>query len=162
MLKRLFTIGVLLVLSVACATSTPPKRRRGPKPVATSVNRQGFAVQGYDVLGYFETPAAPRKGSPKFSAQYQGATFLFANASALSQFEDAPERYAPQYGGYCAYDMALGKVVAADPTAFQIYEGGLYLLRNASVQQLWAADLKQYIHRANGVWPLKSGAIEPR
>lgn len=89
----------------------------------------GLAVSSYDLVSYFES--APEKGSSKFSHEYKGAVYRFTSADNLTKFKANPEKYLPQYGGWCAYAMAKdGSYVNVDPETYEIRDGKLYLFYN--------------------------------
>lgn len=69
--------------------------------------KDGVAISGYDPIAYF-AEMKPVKGSPEFHAEYQGSTFYFSTAANRGTFVANPDRFAPQYGGYCAFGMAKG------------------------------------------------------
>lgn len=113
---------------------------------------KGVAIKGYDPVAYF-TQNMPTKGSAAFTHQWMGATWWFANASDRDQFAASPEKFAPQYGGYCAYGVSQGHTVSIDPEAWRIVDGKLYLNYSKSVQQKWASDVPGYIKAAEEQWP---------
>jgi YHS domain-containing protein len=110
------------------------------------------AVSGYDTVAYFKA-GKPVKGSEQFKTNYQGAVWLFSSQANLDAFKANPEKYAPQYGGYCAYGLSRGKLVSADPEAWKIVDGKLYLNYDKDVQQLWSAQQADYIKKADAAWP---------
>ncbi|MFN4184462.1 MAG: YHS domain-containing (seleno)protein [Hyphomonas sp.] len=110
------------------------------------------AVQGHDPVAYFKD-AKPVKGSKTFTAVHQGATFLFANAANREAFIADPEKYAPQYGGYCAWAVSQGYHAKGDARFWKIVEGKLYLNYNASVQTKWESDVPGFIESADQNWP---------
>jgi len=114
--------------------------------------RNGLAIDGYDPVAYFEEKK-PVKGSPEFRVDFQGATFLFASAAHRDTFAADSVRYAPQYGGYCAYGMAKGYKASIDPAAFTIVGDKLYLNYNETVQSQWLSDIPGYIRKADANWP---------
>jgi YHS domain-containing protein len=124
------------------------------KDLVDSVNkkRDGLAVRGYDVVAYF-TDAKPTKGSPEFQMEWNGAKWQFANATHLQMFQANPEKYAPQYGGYCAWAVHKGYTADADPQAWAIVGGKLYLNYNASVQKQWQQGAEERIQAADQNWP---------
>lgn len=88
--------------------------------------KKGNAVKGYDVVSYFDN--APVEGKQQFSTVHQGGTYKFSNKKNLVAFKSNPERYLPEYGGFCAYAIATtGKKVDINPKSFQIKDGKLYL-----------------------------------
>ena len=117
----------------------------------TFSDRSG-AIRGYDPVAYF-TQGGPVKGSEKFSHQWQGATWLFASAENRDSFAAEPGRFAPQYGGYCAYGVAQGYAPEIDPSAWSIVEGKLYLNYSPSVRERWKTDIPGYIRKADANWP---------
>lgn len=92
------------------------------------------------------------KGSEHYTATYRGAIYQFASAENRDLFRSAPERYAPQFGGYCAMGVALEKKLDTDPMAYKIVDGKLYLNLNAAVQKKWLSDVPGYIDTAEGNW----------
>jgi YHS domain-containing protein len=119
------------------------------------VDSEGVAAGGADVVAYHDLgegePAV--MGSAENSVRWQGATWLFSSSENAGKFEENPERYAPQYGGYCAYAMADGKTVKIDPDSWSIRDGKLYLNYDAGVQKKWLAKVSDYIRRADDKWP---------
>jgi len=133
----------LLVLLTLAACNTP----------AINVNRQGVAVDGFDVVAYF-TDGDAVKGTAVNSLKWQGATWYFATAAHRDAFRDAPEKYAPQYGGYCAWAVAHGKTAGVDPrNAWKIVDGKLYLNYDREIQEKWAVDIPGNIAKADRNWP---------
>jgi YHS domain-containing protein len=112
----------------------------------------GLAIRGYDPVAYHQQ-SAPVKGSSQFSYQWQGATWLFANAEDRDRFRVEPERYAPQYGGYCAYAVSKGRTASIDPGAWRIVDGKLYLNYSKGVQKKWEQDVPGNIVKADRSWP---------
>lgn len=110
------------------------------------------AIRGYDPVAYF-AGGGPVKGSPQFTHQWRGATWHFASAENRDKFAAAPEKYAPQYGGYCAYGVAHGYAPEIDPAAWSIVEGKLYLNYSLGVRERWNKDIPGYIRRADANWP---------
>ncbi|HTU65110.1 MAG TPA: YHS domain-containing (seleno)protein [Steroidobacteraceae bacterium] len=112
----------------------------------------GFALRGYDPVAYFES-ALPVHGVETQSFEYKGSKFLFASAANRARFVAEPEKYAPQYGGYCAMGTANGYKVATQPDAFQVVDGKLYLNYNRQVRDIWRKDVPGNITRADANWP---------
>jgi YHS domain-containing protein len=110
------------------------------------------AIHGYDPVAYF-TDGKPVKGMPEFAFDWMGAKWLFATAAHRDAFKVGPEKYAPKYGGYCAYAVSQGHVADIDPSAWSIVDGKLYLNYDADVQKKWKADIPGYIMKADKNWP---------
>lgn len=111
----------------------------------------GVAINGYDPVAYF-TNHRPVKGSDKYMATYKGATFHFASAAHRDAFAANPRRFAPQYGGYCAFGTAQGHKASTEPQAFTVVDNKLYLNYNDSVLKTWRQDVSGYIKKAEANW----------
>jgi YHS domain-containing protein len=128
---------------------------------AQTVNQTaGLALKGYDPVAYFTENKAV-KGSSQFTAKYQGATYEFESAANREAFNANPAKYAPQYGGYCAYGVASGHKADITPQPFSIVDGKLYLNYNRTVRFLWKRDIPGYISKADKNWPEISKAADP-
>jgi len=112
---------------------------------------EGVAIRGYDPVAYFHE-GKPVKGDPAHTVAYEGATWQFASAENRELFAADPGKYAPAYGGYCAYGMAKGGKVPIDPAAWKIVDGTLYLNVNKKVQGWWEADIPTFIAEADANW----------
>lgn len=114
-------IILLLVFCIAHSTS------------AQSIDyntKKGYAINGYDVVAYFDDK--PQSGSAKYVATYDSVKYKFLNQENLNKFTSEPIKYIPQYGGYCAYAVAVaGKKVTVDPETYEIRNGKLYLFYNS-------------------------------
>jgi YHS domain-containing protein len=114
--------------------------------------RGNLAVKGFDVVSYFTTGAAV-KGSPQYSFDWNGATWHFAGAAHRDQFASAPDKYAPQFGGYCAWAVGHGYTADIDPEALSIVDGKLYLNYSKGVQKKWTPEKSRWIGEGNRNWP---------
>src|SRR5262245_60194335 len=123
---------------------------RAEKPEVYAAN--GAAIGGYDPVAYF-TEKKPMKGNPQFSFEWKGATWHFATASNRDLFKADPAKYAPQYGGYCAFGASEGYAVKTEPDAWSIVEGKLYLNYNTQVRTKWSENSTERIQRADKNWP---------
>ncbi|MGH6948199.1 MAG: YHS domain-containing (seleno)protein [Kiloniellales bacterium] len=113
----------------------------------------GYAIHGYDAVAYF-TKGEPTEGKDEFVAEHDGARYRFASAGNRDAFRADPAKYAPQYGGFCAYGTAQGRKVDGDPEARSIVDGKLYLNINRKVHSLWNEDTAGYIRGSNHNWPI--------
>lgn len=112
----------------------------------------GFALDGQDVVAYF-TQKALVEGNQKYSHRWQGSQWLFSNAANRDRFAKNPEKYAPQYGGYCSKAAAGGVLATTVPTAWEVRDGKLYLNYSAEAQKEWKQDTATKIVKANANWP---------
>lgn len=120
---------------------------------ADKVNTEGGpAVRGTDVVAYF-TEGKPVAGSPQFTHQWNGAEWRFASSANRDAFAADPMKYAPQYGGFCAWAVSQNYVAPIDPDAWKIVDGKLYLNYSRFVQLRWQLDTSGNISKANANWP---------
>jgi YHS domain-containing protein len=110
------------------------------------------AIRGYDPVAYF-TAGKPVKGDQNFALHWKDADWYFVSRENLNAFAKNPEKYAPQYGGYCAYGMSEGHKASTDPNAWTIVDGKLYLNYSLQVKEQWKKDQKERINQADKNWP---------
>ena len=111
------------------------------------------AIEGYDPVAYF-TQGKPVKGSDEFEYAWRGGNWRFASQDSLERFRADPEKFAPQYGGWCAYAMSdRGRTVRIDPEAWTIRNGKLYLNYSQSVRNVWQEAVDANIAEANRFYP---------
>ncbi len=120
--------------------------------VAAAGSIESPAIKGYDVVAYFDD-GKPTIGKPEFVSTYRDQQYQFASAAHRDKFIANPEKYAPQYGGYCAFGATRGYKAVIDPTAFTIVDGKLYLNYSTKVQSMWEKDIPGFIKLANEKWP---------
>ncbi|MGE0640590.1 MAG: YHS domain-containing (seleno)protein [Thermoanaerobaculia bacterium] len=126
-----------------------------PAVAISPVNRTlfgGLAIDGYDPVAYF-LDGRPVEGKKEFATSWQGATWRFASAEHRDLFTAAPEKYAPQYGGYCAWAVSQGYTAGIDPDAWTVRNGKLYLNYDLEVQKKWLADPDGLIVKGDANWP---------
>lgn len=124
------------------------------------VNAKGVTLAGYDAVAYFTEDAAV-KGNDQYSASYENATYYFSSKAHQDLFEENPSKYAPQYGGYCAYGAALGKKFDVNGKAFEIVDGKLYVNKNKKVYKIWSKEKTENIDAANQEWlEIKTVAVK--
>ena len=110
------------------------------------------AIRGYDTVAYFTQNEAV-EGKAEFSTEYLGATWLFSSAEHLALFEQNPEEYAPQYGGYCAWAVSQNYTASVEPEQFKIVDGKLYLNYNEEIKERWLGSYREFIEQADKNWP---------
>ncbi len=138
----LITAGLLLALVLGAVAQK-----------ASVFNKNGVAIGGYDVVAFF-TDNKPVLGSASFAYQWQDVNWYFANQGHLDSFKLSPEKYAPQYGGYCAYGTAEGHKAPTEIDTWKIVDGRLFFNYNKGVQKLWLKDQEGFIKKADEQWPL--------
>ena len=144
-----YTIFLMLLLFISTAH-------------AESINQtDGVAVKGYDPVAFFAENRAV-KGSDRYTAKYQNITYKFESAANRNSFNANPAKYAPQYGGFCAYGVAHGHKVDISPEAFSVVNGKLYLNYDRPVRFLWERDVPGNINKADQNWPGISRTADAR
>ncbi len=140
---------VLLGFLMAAAAAMSVLADSSKEMVATGPDN--VAIQGYDTVAYFTEDQA-MKGTSEFVASWNDAEWHFASAAHRDLFMATPERYAPQFGGFCAAGLTKGKKVAADPEAWTIVDGKLYIKFNKAVRDRWQDDSAEKIKTAEENW----------
>ena len=138
-----------VVLACALALAATPALAEDAVYTSTFSN---VAVSGYDAVAYF-TEGKPVEGSDGFTADHDGATWRFASAANRDAFLEDPVRFAPQYGGYCAWAVSQGYTASTDPEAWKIVDDKLYLNYSKSVQSRWEQDIPGNIEKGDVNWP---------
>ncbi|NJK67774.1 MAG: YHS domain-containing protein [Microcoleus sp. CSU_2_2] len=149
--------------SQASTTPADGKNQTAGKPRPSTVkteqslpkvfySEEGLAIRGTDPVAYF-TQSKPVKGQPEFSYKWGNATWQFASAENRDLFMQNPEKYAPQYGGFCAWAVSQGYTASTDPNAWKIENGKLYLNYNSAVQWGWEKDVSGNVAKGDKNWP---------
>ncbi len=134
--------AAVLLLSGLAQADNPP----------VAIDDAGRAIRGYDAVAYF-ADGQPQPGLAAFSHDWNGAVWLFASAAHRDAFKADPARYAPQFGGYCAYAISQGHALEARPEIWSIVGDKLYLNLGPGAQTKWRADVPGNIARAVNNWP---------
>ncbi|MBE7635678.1 YHS domain-containing protein [Sneathiella sp. P13V-1] len=151
--KRSLIAAIGLTMAAATVTlSSPSYAVVDNATSAVNTDEQFLAMQGYDPVAYFKS-GGPQKGMKKFSVQHTGGNYYFASAENMKAFIANPEKYLPQYGGFCAMGTALGKKLDGDPNVWKIVDGKLYLNVNKDVSVAWNRNLNENIQTADDYWP---------
>ena len=145
--RRTSPAGLLLGLMLVLAPL--PVSAEG---VVNASSWTGTAIEGYDPVAYFEE-GKPVEGDSDYTHDWMGATWYFASAANRHLFAADPEKYAPQYGGYCAWAVANGYTADVDPQAWAVVDDRLYLNYSLDVQKQWQQDVPGNITKADGNWP---------
>jgi YHS domain-containing protein len=142
--RNLIALSIVAALAPSIAFAATPEIFTGLV--------DGVGAGGYDVVAYFKAGAA-MPGEAAMSADYKGAKWYFTSAENLATFQADPAKYAPQYGGYCAYAVSQGATAKGDPEIWTVVDGKLYLNLSQSVQSTWKQDIPGYISSADANWP---------
>ena len=138
--NSMILLGAALMMQVAAA-----------KENEIMVDDDNVAANGYDVVAYFDNRVS--RGIPAFEIEYRGALWWFESEESAAKFQKDPELYEPVYGGYCAYGVSQGYLVATDPDAWSVVDGNLYLNYNAATRGQWLKKRDEFINLADKHWP---------
>jgi YHS domain-containing protein len=140
-------------ISIAAATVALPAHAVKQTGGEYNTLHAGLGAKGYDVVAYF-TDNKPTPGTDRFVTEYGGVKWQFANAEHLAAFKADPTKYAPQYGGFCAWGASVGKLFDVDPVhGWKIVDGKLYMNFNGEINATFSQDPQGYIAKANRNWP---------
>lgn len=132
--------GILLVALSATAQQSPV------------FEKSDKAIRGYDPVAYF-TQNKPVPGKEEFVYSWNNSNWYFSSQLNLNLFKTNPEKYAPQYGGYCAYGLSNGYKASTVPEAWTIENGKLYLNYSIKVREMWDKNRQERIEKADKYWP---------
>jgi YHS domain-containing protein len=141
----------ILALALAGGLAASPAALADKAPIYKAFGSE-LAVGGYDPVAYFKE-GAPVRGDKSLEFEHAGARWRFASAENLAAFKADPNRYAPQYGGYCAWAVSQGYTAKGDPKNWKIVNGRLYLNYNDEIQTRWEKDVPGFITKADANWP---------
>lgn len=140
----LITVVISSLLFYACQIPDS-----GTKFISRTTN--GLAIAGYDTVAYHTIDAAA-KGKPEYEYVWGGAKWLFSNAENRDRFAAAPEAYAPEYGGFCSWSISENNLMEADPNAWKLIDGKLYLIQSETVKKNWEKNQANLIEKGNKNW----------
>jgi YHS domain-containing protein len=143
---------IIIAISLAGLGFNAAPMASAEKPPIYRGLLEDAAVSGYDPVAYFKA-GAPVEGKKAFEYTYEGATWRFASAENLNAFKADPGKYAPQYGGYCAWAVSQGYTAKGDPRNWRIVNGRLYLNYNTDIQKKWEKDIPGLIAKGDANWP---------
>ena len=143
--RRLVAACLLSLVLTGGASADPP--------IAAVNTENGWAIKGYYPVAYFTT-GKPTPGVAQFTTTHKGVTYRFASAENRARFIATPEKFVPQYGGYCAYAIALNRIADIDPDEWAIVNDKLYLNNGFLAQTLWSLDKSGNIAKGDQNWPL--------
>ncbi len=148
-----FLYGAIVIVAavIVGATFVSPLLSAKREFATYNVDNDNVAIHGYDTVAYF-TEGKPMKGKNEFVQVWEDAHWQFASATNRELFKANPERYAPQFGGYCAGGLAVGEYADGDPKLFMIVDGKLYLIKNKGYQTVWNQGPEAAIHFGEYNW----------
>ncbi len=151
-MDKSFTPRILTTLMLALGLLLAVPSAASAKSKINSSFIGSVAIEGTDTVAYF-TEGKAVKGLSDFTHRWKGATWRFKNAANRDAFAASPEKYSPQFGGYCAWAVSQGYTASIDPEAWKVYQGKLYLNYSKGVQAQWVEDIPGNIAKAESRWP---------
>lgn len=143
-LRRELTAFIFVLAFIVAGPALAVERNLGP---------DGLAIRGYDPVSYF-VAEHPAMGLEKFNATHKGARYLFATAENRDKFVANPTKFAPQFGGFCAYGVRVGRKFDIDPDVYRVVDNKLYFQLNWGTQVIWLANMGENIEVAQVLWPV--------
>lgn len=151
--KILFII-VVLTITMVLNSATAHAQKEGNK-LFNNLDANGVILDGYDPVAFF-TDNKPVKGDAAFQYSYEGAIYQFSSAEHKELFKANPTKYKPQFGGWCAYAVSLGRIAPIDVNTFSVVDGRLFLQHNQRAVNGWNKDVPGNITKADKYWPAVS------
>jgi YHS domain-containing protein len=149
--RAVVVLAIAVCLALLAAPWRPDPASAGQPPIFTGLVK-GVAVGGFDPVAYF-TEGKPREGKADIALEHDGVTWRFASEANRDAFKADPAKYAPQYGGYCAWAVSNGYTAKGDPHAWTVHDGKLYLNYDKKVRALWAQEIPANVAKADANWP---------
>ena len=144
--------------AILVAQNAAPRESKSSNTAKVCVDSKGVILRGYDAVAFFKQ-GKPVKGNPGIESTYQGATYLFASTADRTDFDKEPAKYAPQYGGFCAYGVANGVMTGIGaPDSFAVYKGRLYLGGNQAALRSFMSNIDSNIDKADSNWRQLTGS----
>ena len=150
---RRTTTPLTATLLLAVFALAPAAMAADERNIGTGVTAAGapLAIHGYDPVAYF-TDGAAMIGSYKHTYVHNGASYRFVSDVNRKKFERSPERYAPQFGGFCAFGVSVGKKFDGDPRVFKVVDDKLYFNLNPEIKATWVKDIPGNVRKAERNW----------
>lgn len=150
MLTRRATLGLMASATPALILATRATPAFAAEPMV--YRRRGRAIRGADPVAYF-TEGRPVDGARSITHDWNGAIWHFASEQNRDAFAADPGRYAPVFGGYCAFAASRGYLAGTVPEAWTIHDGRLFLNANLNVRAQWLTELPDVIAQGEANWP---------
>jgi YHS domain-containing protein len=148
---RLLSLVLLGISALALSSVIVRGQSSAQTKTLVNIDSQGVGAHGYDPVAFF-TEGKAVKGVPQWQSTYGGAIYYFQSSANRDLFDKEPAKYAPQYGGYCAMALTMGKLEDVDPNYFLVHEGKLLLQRNAKAHMMFSKDPEGNHRKADENW----------
>jgi YHS domain-containing protein len=148
--RRIFKLLFLGMCAMSLIQSARAQKYEGK--YFNNLNSKGVILDGYDPVAFF-TENKPVKGNEQFQLTYEDAIYYFSTRENLELFKSSPEHYKPQFGGWCAYAVSLGRTAPIDVNTFSIVDGRLVIQHNQRAVNGWNKDVTGNLSKADKYWP---------
>ena len=148
-LRLLFAVAL-----VACGGGGGSKQTTPPPAsakVLVNVDDQGVGLGGNDPIAYTTDKVEP--GAAEHASSHGGAKYQFANAENKAKFDGSPDKFAPAYGGYCAFAASQNRLSPSDPNVYMLHEGQLLMFTNEDFREQFKQDAAGNKKKADANWP---------
>ena len=152
-MKRFFLVGMLAIAAAGCAPMVTQSTGHGLSPVnaVSEGEDKHLMLKGHDVVSYF-TDKKHQLGSPAIKSVYKDVTFRFATEEHKKMFDAAPEKYIPQFGGYCSNGIVYGIPWGGDADTWEMLDGKLYIFGGRGSHDAFMLDVPRNMQLANKYW----------
>lgn len=150
--EKIINVLIATIFVILCLFVTANTQAQKSTKYFNNLDANGVILDGYDAVAFF-TDNKPVKGDPKFTFTYHDAKYQFASQEHLELFKTNPEKYVPQFGGWCAYAVSLGRIAPIDVNNFSIVGGRLFIQHNQRAVNGWNKDVPGNIVKADKYWP---------
>jgi hypothetical protein len=147
----LVTVAMLLASGCAPLVTQSPGQGLSPVNAVSDGEDKHLMLFGHDVVSYF-TDHRHQLGSPQIKTVYKGVTFRFASAEHKKMFDASPEKYIPQFGGYCTNGIVYGIPWGGDADVWEIFDGKLYIFGGKGSHDAFMLDVPRNMQLANKYW----------
>lgn len=151
-LRHIVALLIVLLVPSLGATSALAQRAEIFQSKRADYPANDLAIGGYDAVAY-HTQKAAVAGNGQFRIRWKDAEWQFSTQANRDLFAKEPEKYAPQYGGHCAFAVAGGSTAAGDPNVWDVINGRLYINLSTGTQSIWRRDTAGMIQRGDQNWP---------
>ncbi len=153
---NLLALLLILELGFGCQSPTQNPTPSSDPDTFINVDKNGVIIDGYDPVAFF-TESKPVKGKSEFQADYKGAIYYFASEQNKQTFQQNPEKYKVQFGGWCAYAVSLGRIAPIDIKTWSIINDRLVIQHNNRAVRGWEKDPQGNLVKADKYWPYVAG-----
>ncbi|MGF1445011.1 MAG: YHS domain-containing (seleno)protein [Pikeienuella sp.] len=152
-MKQIAFVASLVAALMFGAATAPAFAFDETSTAAVNVDADGLGLRGFDPVAYFEG-GAPSEGLAEITASHADVTYRFSSEANRAKFQEEPEKYAPQFGGFCQMGAALGKKLDGDPTVWRVADDKLFVYAYPAAKEGFLTDVAGNTEKADTNWPV--------